>query len=102
MSDANQEAPKIVPQVQVAKPENKQVQQEKPHLIYIGPTIEDGRIVQYTPFIGGIPEYLKDVIERKPEVRELFVPISDFPLAQMQMLQQGTPLRAAYLKLKGE
>lgn len=44
--------------------------------IYCGPSLPTGLLQQHTIYKGGIPEHLKNVIEKCPGIKSLFVPYS--------------------------
>ncbi|MCM0759606.1 hypothetical protein M7775_13690 [Sporomusa sphaeroides DSM 2875] len=43
-------------------------------LIYCGPSLPGGLLQRHTIYKGGIPEHLKDVVEKCPGIKSLFVP----------------------------
>lgn len=69
------------------------------HLIYVGPTMKNG-LTRYAIYRGGIPEHIKAELERIPELRSLFLPVSDFPARQGEIRQAGTSLNAAYMAVQ--
>ncbi|MGG1442094.1 hypothetical protein ABE354_08545 [Brevibacillus laterosporus] len=68
-------------------------------LIYIGPNIPGGRLVQNTVFRDGIPEHLNDLKEKHPQLNDLFVPVTQFIEAQAQIQRPGTTEYQAYQAL---
>ena len=54
-------------------------------LIYIGPNLSRGRLLQYQVFIGGLPT-----------LKRLFVPVAELNAAMAQAKQPGTPLHKYY------
>ena len=44
-------------------------------LIYIGPNLSHGRLLQYQVFIGGLPEYLDAEFDEFPQLKQLFIPV---------------------------
>lgn len=67
---------------------------EPEHLIYIGPTLPGG-LEQYALFNGGIPTRVSKRFEETPELRELFIPVKDFPVGRIDIQTPGTELYAA-------
>lgn len=65
-------------------------------LIYLGPNLPGGRLLQSTVFRGGIPEYLKPLLEEQPDVAALIVPVNEITGVQTQIVQTGTPEYGAY------
>lgn len=69
---------------------------EVPPLIYLGPNLPGGRMLHSTVFRGGIPEYLKPLLEERPDVAELIVPVEEMAGVQARISQKGTAEHAAY------
>ena len=65
-------------------------------LIYIGPNLSRGRLLQYQVFIGGLPTHLEAEFEALPALKRLFVPIAEMATAAEQAKQKGTPLNKYY------
>ena len=61
-------------------------------LIYIGPNLSRGRLLQYQVFIGGLPTHLEEEFEAMPALKRLFVPVAELNAAK----QPGTPLYKYY------
>lgn len=77
-------------------------QEEGDALIYVGPTFPN--LTQYTTFTNGLPMYIKTMLERRPELRSLFLTIEDFPEKQNEVTRTGSELNVAYtaaLETKG-
>ncbi|MCZ8520128.1 MULTISPECIES: hypothetical protein [Paenibacillus] len=72
-----------------------------PQVIYIGPNLPGGRLTQYTVFSDGIPEYLVDLTEAHPEIKELTVPVTELARVQANISTPGTTEYTAYRKLGG-
>lgn len=70
-------------------------------LIYVGPRISRHRLIPYTVFIGGYPKHIDDVFEECPQIRKLFVPISELTEAKKQVAKAGTPLNKYYKLAQG-
>lgn len=65
-------------------------------LIYIGPNLSRGRLLQYQVFIGGLPTHLEEEFTSMPALKRLFVPVADLNVAMEQVKQAGTPLNKYY------
>ena len=65
-------------------------------LIYIGPNLSRGRLLQYQVFIGGLPTHLEEEFAAMPALKRLFVPVTEFSAAMEQARQNGTPLNKYY------
>lgn len=72
-------------------------------LIYIGPPIRKNGVGLRTNqvFIGGYPEYYKNLYAEYPQIALLFVPVNRLQESLKQITQTGTALNAALLSLKG-
>ncbi len=65
-------------------------------LIYIGPNLSRGRLLQYQVFIGGLPTHLDEEFAAMPALKRLFVPVAEMNKALEQIKQKGTPLNKYY------
>lgn len=65
-------------------------------LIYIGPNLSRGRLLQYQVFIGGLPEYLDAEFDEFPQLERLFVPVEKLNEAIEATRKAGTPLNKYY------
>lgn len=65
-------------------------------LIYIGPNLSRGRLLQYQVFIGGLPTHLDEEFAAMPALKRLFVPVAEMSKALEQVKQKGTPLNKYY------
>lgn len=65
-------------------------------LIYIGPNLSRGRLLQYQVFIGGLPTHLEEEFAAMPALKRLFVPVAELNAAMAQAKQPGTPLHKYY------
>ncbi|MNO01215.1 hypothetical protein D3C81_2213000 [compost metagenome] len=52
-------------------------------------------------FIGGYPQYYKALFEEYPNLKTLFVPVTQLREAQKQIQKTGTALNMAFQSLKG-
>ena len=59
-------------------------------VIYCGPSIPSGSLKQYTVYKNGLPEHLTSLLEKCPEIKELFVPIADLAKTQTAIKQPGS------------
>lgn len=65
-------------------------------LIYIGPNLSRGRLLQYQVFIGGLPEHLDAELDEFPQFEKLFVSVEQLNRALEEVQQTGTPLNKYY------
>ena len=65
-------------------------------LIYIGPNLSRGRLLQYQVFIGGLPEHLDAEFDEFPQLERLFVPLENLNEAVEDAKKAGTPLNKYY------
>lgn len=61
-----------------------------PRLVYIGPNLPSGQLVQYQVFKGGLPPHCNALFGKIPEAKELFVPASDLAGAKIRAATPGT------------
>ena len=69
--------------------------------VYCGPTVR-GMARQYTTFQGGIPDVLRDFIQKYPEARQLIVSTARFPTMRKQLDTPGTAETALYKQVRGQ
>lgn len=64
---------------------------EKPvRLAYVGPNIPGGILQRYQVFKGGLPPYCKGLFEKVPEIKELFVPVTELENVRRKIEESGT------------
>ena len=68
-------------------------------LIYIGPNIPGGVLQRYQVFWGGIPEHAKQIIEKCPAVKSLFVPVDGFAAAEQEISKAGSANNAMFKEI---
>ncbi|MFC3802807.1 hypothetical protein [Cohnella sp. GCM10012308] len=68
-------------------------------LIYLGPNIPGGRLLQSTVFRTEVPAYLQPLIAERPAVSDLIVPVSDMAAVQARIVKTGTAEYVAYQTL---
>ena len=71
-------------------------------LIYVGPTLSEGRLSFSTVFIDGFPAYLQEILEKHPWFKQLFVPVSELDMAIKATKEKGSYLNILYEKAKKE
>ena len=59
-------------------------------LAYVGPNVPGGILQRFQVFKGGIPPYCKDLLEKIPEIKELFVPVEDLEAVRQKIEESGT------------
>lgn len=65
-------------------------------LIYVGPNLSRGRLLQYQVFIGGLPTHLDEEFNEFPQLEKLFVSVEQLNRALEEVQQTGTPLNKYY------
>jgi hypothetical protein len=59
-------------------------------LAYVGPNVPGGILQRFQVFKGGLPPYCKDLFERVPEIKELFVPVEALEATRKKIEEPGT------------
>ncbi|CQR58449.1 hypothetical protein [Paenibacillus riograndensis] len=77
-------------------------EKQKQVLIYLGPNLPGGQLLQSTVFRSGIPSYLQPLLAEKPDVSELIVPIAEITAVQDRIVQTGTAEYVVYQRLLGK
>lgn len=67
--------------------------------VYCGPTVR-GMARQYTTFQGGIPDVLRDFIQKYPEARQFLVSTARFPAMRKRLDTPGTAEAALYKRVR--
>lgn len=65
-------------------------------VIYIGPALSRARLIKYQVFIGGLPTHLDAEFTKCPQLKQLFVPISQLSKAEAEVQKAGTPMNKYY------
>jgi hypothetical protein len=66
-------------------------------LVYIGPNIISVGLQQFAVYREGIPAFIQPKVAECPDLKEMFVPISQLNSARRALSRQGSQLRAQYL-----
>ena len=69
---------------------------KREQLIYIGPNVPGGMLQRYQVFRGGIPEHVKQIVEKCPAVKSLFVPVDGFAAAEQEISIAGSANNALF------
>lgn len=69
---------------------------EPDQLIYIGPNLPGGRLAKSLIVRDGFPAHLDDVAEKAPEIKQLFVPVSELATSKAALSIPGSALQIAY------
>jgi hypothetical protein len=79
-----------------AKKESKSFVQSKKTgpVIYIGPNLPGGTLSAFTVYKNGLPVHIKDLQEKTPELKALFVPVSDLATARRRLNRPGPEANA--------
>lgn len=85
----------------VVKPRKKKSKPAKPEppqtRIYIGPSLPEGGLMQFTAFKGALPANVREQIKKHPEINRLLVPASDLAAARIR-LKSGRGVEAGAWK----
>ena len=79
---------KAAAEVQENQPEQTVAQVQVP-VTYCGPTIK-GIAPQYTVFVDGLPDKLKEKVEQVPLLKALIVPLDKLAEMRVKLEQDGT------------
>ncbi|AIW41788.1 hypothetical protein [Paenibacillus polymyxa] len=79
---------------------NEQPPVDEQHLVYIGPRLDKGRLRTYQIFVGGYPNHFQDLYDKYPQLKSLFVPVTQLSQAQIDVGVPGHPLNVAYKLVK--
>lgn len=71
--------------------------QVQAHVAYCGPTIK-GIAPQYTVFVDGLPDKLKEKVEQVPLLKALIVPLDKLAEMRVKIEQDGTRENILYKK----
>ena len=66
--------------------------------VYLAPSY--GGFMHYTVFVGELPEKLKEIKKKYPEVERFIVPEEKAPYIMQKLRDNNDPLRIKYEKLK--
>ena len=69
--------------------------------MYCGPTVR-GVARQYTTYMGGIPEPLKEFIREHPAARALIAPTERFAVIRKRLETPGTAEAIVYQKIRAQ
>lgn len=75
---------------QIEKVEKSEQVEQNQTLIYVGESLKNGRLHQFSVFNNGIPPFLKEDIEKCPAIKALMVPIAQSGIARQRLTIQGT------------
>ena len=65
-------------------------------VIYIGPNLPGGILQRYTVFKGGLPLHVKEIIEKCPAIKGLFVLIENLATAELSLSTIGSAVNALF------
>jgi len=83
----------------LSKRKKQQQAPPSPTLIYVGPTIQHGRLTQNTVFRDGFPSYLDDLLQGDPDIELLIVPVQQLVATRIAAATPGTPQHTVYQRL---
>lgn len=82
----------------MSKKNIKKATAEAKRYVYLAPSC--GGFMHYTVFVGELPEKLKEIKNKYPEVDRFIVPEENAPLIRQKLRDKKDPLRVKYEKLK--
>ena len=85
---AEETAPTIENTQESPKTEKKTAKPER--LVYVGPNIPGGILQRFQVYKGGIPPHCLELVEKIPEIRQLFVPVGELPAVRDKLEKSGT------------
>lgn len=91
----------VTKQKTVADENAEKAEAEPVRLIYAGPNLGNGRLSQYTVFVGEPPAHLDDLYALHPYLADLVVPVEELSAVQARIALPGTPENQAYALLSG-
>lgn len=71
-------------------------------LIYVGPTLSEGRLSFSTVYVNGLPFHVQELVNLHPWFKQLFVPASELDKAVKATKEKGSYLNILYNKAKKE
>ena len=71
-------------------------------LVYVGPTLSEGRLSFSTVYMNGLPLHVQDIVDAHPWFKQLFVPVSELDMAIKATKDKGSYLNILYNKAKKE
>lgn len=63
-------------------------------VIYIGPNLPGGALSGFTVFRGGLPAHVTEMQEKNPELKTLFVPVSELAAARKRLTRPSREAKA--------
>ena len=61
-------------------------------MVYIGPSLSGARLMHATVFCGAYPLYIKEIMEKHPWFKNLFVPVETYAESMKTLSTKGTAL----------
>ena len=89
-TDLADEAPEFSPEMPPESEDPAQAETLPTRLIYAGPNIPGGILHRFQVFKGGLPPYCKDLFEKIPEIKELFIPVEYLEVARQKIEEPGS------------
>ncbi|GHV45265.1 hypothetical protein FACS1894204_03930 [Synergistales bacterium] len=69
-------------------------------LAYVGPNVPGGVLQRFQVFKGGLPPYCKDLLDKIPEMKELFVPVEFLEDFRRKIEEPGTNEARLFFNVK--
>ena len=82
-------------------PTTKSTKSTNNQLIYVGPTLSEGRLSFSTVLIG-IPAHIQAILDKHPWFKQLLVPVDEMNKAIASTKEKGSLLNILYNKAKKE
>jgi hypothetical protein len=83
-----EEAAVSASEIPIAQP--PQASARPARLIYVGPNVPGGILQRFQVFKGGLPPHCKDLFEKVPAIKELFVPVEGLEAMRQKIEESGT------------
>ena len=71
-------------------------------LVYVGPTLSEGRLSFATVYMGGLPIHVQELVDAHPWLKQLFVPASQLDKAIKATKSKGSFLNILFNRAKKE
>lgn len=70
-------------------------------IIYAGPNLPGGTLLQFAAFRGDLPARVKQLISEKPELGKLMIPAAELTAFRLRVQEAGTAEHRAYQEIRG-
>lgn len=70
--------------------------------VYVGPSLKNGVLIQYTVFRGEFPPHVAALMEKSPSLKHLMVPTTRLSQARKEVATKGSLLNLYASKVRKE